>query len=81
MIALYARVSTDDKDQDPETQLYALRHWAADNGWPEWNIREYVDRAEATDYRGRKAWNQLIKDARAGRETVIAVLRLDRAFR
>jgi DNA invertase Pin-like site-specific DNA recombinase len=32
-VALYARVSTTDKGQDPETQLIALREYAARRGF------------------------------------------------
>ena len=31
-VALYARVSTRDKDQTPETQLHALREYVASSG-------------------------------------------------
>ena len=40
-IALYARVSTDDKDQDPETQLFHLRRYADLKGYLV--KEEYVD--------------------------------------
>ena len=39
--AVYARVSTRDKDQHPETQLHALREYAAGRGWTV--VKEYVD--------------------------------------
>ena len=32
-VALYARVSTSDRDQDPETQLMALRDFVKAQGW------------------------------------------------
>jgi DNA invertase Pin-like site-specific DNA recombinase len=32
-IALYARVSTEDKGQDPENQLVQLREWCARSGY------------------------------------------------
>ena len=38
-IALYARVSTDDKGQDPENQLRQLRQWCAGHEI----IHEYID--------------------------------------
>jgi predicted site-specific integrase-resolvase len=31
-VAIYARVSTDDKGQDPENQLRELRDWVTDSG-------------------------------------------------
>jgi len=39
-VALYARVSTTDKGQNPENQLLALRDYAARQGW---TATEYVD--------------------------------------
>src|SRR5664280_171572 len=44
-VALYARVSTDDKGQDPLNQLLELREVAARQGWTV--IREYTDEATA----------------------------------
>ena len=40
-VAIYARVSTDDKGQDPENQLRQLREWCARMGYPV--DREYVE--------------------------------------
>ena len=40
-VAIYARVSTDDKGQDPENQLRELRDWASNSGHT--ISREYVD--------------------------------------
>jgi DNA invertase Pin-like site-specific DNA recombinase len=40
-VAIYARVSTDDKGQDPENQLRELRAWCASAGHA--IVREYVD--------------------------------------
>ena len=45
-VALYARVSTLDKGQDPETQLLALRAYAARRGFVP--AGEYVDYASGT---------------------------------
>lgn len=78
MIALYARVSTRDKDQNPETQLLPLRAWAEAQGEP---YRVYVDEASATDLAGRKQWALLVRDAYRGDVQRVRVLRLDRAFR
>jgi DNA invertase Pin-like site-specific DNA recombinase len=33
-VAIYARVSTDDKGQDPENQLLQLREWCQRMGYP-----------------------------------------------
>ncbi len=40
-VALYARVSTDDKGQDPENQVRELRAWCANSGHT--ITREYVE--------------------------------------
>ncbi len=77
--AIYARVSTRDKDQDPNTQLLPLREHARAQGWMV--IQEYVDQASALDLRGRTAWRQLLRDANLRRFGCVLVLRLDRAFR
>jgi predicted site-specific integrase-resolvase len=46
-VALYARVSTSDKDQTPETQLVHLRDFCAAQGWDIY--QEYIDTASALD--------------------------------
>jgi DNA invertase Pin-like site-specific DNA recombinase len=78
-VAIYARVSTDDKDQNPETQLLPLRKYAEVKGWEVY--REYIDQASARDFRGRKAWRDMVIDANRGKFQAFAILRLNRAFR
>lgn len=78
-VAVYARVSTDDKHQDPETQLFAVREFCQRADWE--IIQEYVDRARAKDFVRRKAWDQLRRDARQRKFKAVVVFRLDRAFR
>ena len=80
-VAIYARVSTSDKDQDPETQLLAIRQYCAAQGW---EITEtYVDHASARDLLQRTAWRDLL--AAVGKRTrgfdAVVVFKLDRAFR
>ncbi|MGO8686635.1 MAG: recombinase family protein [Candidatus Dormibacteria bacterium] len=77
-MALYARVSTRDKDQDPEVQLVPLREHAVVRGW---QAVEYVDHASAADMAGRTAWARLIEDARRRRVDLVLVWKLDRGFR
>lgn len=79
-IAFYARVSTRDKEQNPETQLLRLRDFAAAHR--DWHItKEYVDRASANDIGHRTAWRQLLDDATHHRFDAVLVFKLDRAFR
>ena len=79
-IALYARVSTRDKDQNPETQLLRLRDFVATH--PDWHItKEYVDTASANDMGHRTAWKALNDDALRHRFDAVLVFKLDRAFR
>ena len=78
-IAVYSRVSTSDKDQDPETQLLPLRDFCAAQAWEV--TKEYVDYAPANDLARRTAWRELLDDAAKRRFTVVLVFKLDRAFR
>lgn len=78
-VALYARVSTRDKDQNPGTQLLPLRDFAAANGWA--TVQEYVDWASAGDVKNRRAWRQLLDAAGKRQVDLIVVWRMDRAFR
>jgi DNA invertase Pin-like site-specific DNA recombinase len=78
-VAIYARVSTSDKDQDPETQLMPLREFVAAQGWTLY--QEYVDFAPATDLGHRYQWRQLLEDASKRKLDLLLVWRMDRAFR
>ena len=78
-VALYARVSTLDKNQDPETQLVPLREFASAESWEVYC--EYVDHAPATDLVHRTAWGQLLDNASRRRFDLLLVWRMDRAFR
>ena len=78
-VTLYARVSTSDKDQDPETQLLALRDYCRANEWEV--VKEYVDTASARDLAHREAWRELLDDCAKRRCKVVVVFKLDRAFR
>lgn len=76
--ALYARVSTADKGQDPELQLAPMRELA---GARNWDVSEYVDCASAADLRGRREWRRLLEDARLRRIDLVVVWKLDRFAR
>jgi DNA invertase Pin-like site-specific DNA recombinase len=78
-VALYARVSTSDKDQNPETQLLPLQEFVAAQGWS--ISREYVDQAPATDLLRRVQWRQLLDEDSKRRFDLVLVCRMDRAFR
>lgn len=77
--ALYARVSTADREQDPETQLLELRGLCHGLGWTIAGV--YVDHASALDYRGRVEWRQLLEAARRRHFDVVVVWKLDRFAR
>jgi len=78
-VAIYARVSTVDKDQNPDTQILPLRDFCQAQGWT--IAGEFVDHASATDLRGRTAWRALLDQASKRRVDTIVVWKLDRAFR
>lgn len=78
-VALYARVSTHDKDQRPENQLLVLREWAGHAGHT--IVGEWVDTASADDLRGRVQWRALLARLRQGGVDAVAVTKLDRAYR
>ncbi len=78
-VALYARISTADKEQDPETQLIPLREFVTAQRWTV--AGEFVDRAPATDLRARTAWRELLDQAARRRTDLVLVWRVDRAFR
>jgi DNA invertase Pin-like site-specific DNA recombinase len=77
-VALYARVSTRDTEQDPPLQLVPMREYAAARAW---ESTEYVDHASAGDLAGRTAWARLREDARRRRLDHVLVWKRDRAFR
>ena len=78
-VGINARVSTSDKDQNPETQLLPLREFCRSAEWAV--VGEHVDHASATDLRGRRAWRALLDLASKRRIDLILVWKLDRAFR
>lgn len=78
-VALYLRVSTNDKGQDLDTQRLPLRDYCAAQGWTD--VAEYSDEASAGDMQRRTAWRRLLNDAAKRRADLLLVWRLDRAFR
>ncbi len=78
-VAIYARVSTRDKDQNPETQLLPLREFVAAQAWS--IIGEFVDQGSAVDLKARTAWRGLLDQASRRRFDLVVIWRIDRAFR
>ena len=78
-VALAARVSTSDREQDPETQLMPMRDFCAAQGWEIYD--EYIDHAPANDLAHRTRWRDLLDDAARKKFSVVLVFKLDRAFR
>ncbi len=78
-IALYARVSTKNNGQDPETQLLALREYASARKLEVFS--EYVDVGISGSKDSRPALNRLMADARKRRFDAVLVARFDRFAR
>lgn len=77
-IGIYARVSTDDKGQDPLNQLLQLRRFAQEQGWA--IFREYTD--EASGKNGdRVGFQQMWEDAGKHRFDCVLFWSLDRLTR
>jgi len=75
---LYARVSTVDKNQDPELQLERLRDYARAHNWE--IAEEYIDYASGAKW-NRPSFQKIMEDARKRRIDAILVVRLDRFSR
>ncbi len=77
--ALYARVSTKNNGQDPETQLMALREYAHARKLEVFS--EYTDVGISGSKDSRPALNKLMADARKRRFDTVLVARFDRFAR
>ena len=77
-IAIYARVSTDDKGQDPENQLTQLREWCGSSGHI--IVNEYVDYESGRTDR-RKQFHLLFEDAHQRKFDTVLFWALDRFSR
>jgi len=77
-VAIYARVSTVDKGQDPETQLLVLREYAARRAYV--IVGEYVDYASGTR-EDRPQYQALFAAARRRQVDIVLVWRYDRFAR
>jgi len=78
-VALYARVSTKNHGQDPETQLMALRDYAKARKLEVFS--EYTDVGISGAKASRPALNRLMADARKRRFDAVLVARFDRFAR
>jgi len=78
-VALYARVSTKNNGQDPETQLIALREYAGHRGMT--IIDEYADVGISGAKDRRPELDRLMTDARRRRFDAVLVARFDRFAR
>jgi DNA invertase Pin-like site-specific DNA recombinase len=79
-VAIYARVSTDNKGQDPESQLMQLRAWCAHKGCVV--VDEYVDHesgGKGADQRPQLS--RLFTDATRAKFDMVLVWALDRFSR
>jgi DNA invertase Pin-like site-specific DNA recombinase len=75
--ALYARVSTD--KQDIQNQLPAIRLYAARQGYEIY--KEYIDESVSGTKESRPAFDELLKDMRQNKFSIIIVTKLDRIGR
>lgn len=75
-VALYARVSTSDKGQDPNLQLIPIKEYCKAR---EWQVAgEYIDIGQSGAKDRRPALDRLLNDARKRKIDCIIVWKLDR---
>jgi DNA invertase Pin-like site-specific DNA recombinase len=75
-VALYARVSTSNGQQDPEMQLRELREYAERRGWQIADV--YTDAGISGSKDSRPALNRLMADAKKRHIDTVLVWKLDR---
>jgi DNA invertase Pin-like site-specific DNA recombinase len=78
-IALYARVSTTDKGQDPQMQLRELREYCERRKLD--IVREYVDNGISGSKESRPELNRLMADANRRKFDAVLVWKFDRFAR
>jgi DNA invertase Pin-like site-specific DNA recombinase len=79
-VAIYARVSTDDKGQDPENQLRELREWCQRSGHEV--VREFVEHVSGRKGEvDRPQFAAMMDDAAKRKFDVLLVWALDRLTR
>jgi len=77
-VAIYARVSRHDKDQNPENQLIKLSEFVKSHEWSVYG--EYTDIASGAQS-SRPNLDRMLKDARSRRFDAILIVRIDRLGR
>jgi len=79
-VALYARVSTDDKDQNVDTQIIHLRKYADLHRHK--IVAEFIDEGKsAKAIRGRTEYLKMMEGVAAGRYDAVIAFKLDRFHR
>ena len=75
---LYARVSTVDKEQNPEVQLHELREYCTRRQWE--SAGEFVDKMSGTKSQ-RPEWQEMLRQVRQRRCDAVVVFRFNRFAR
>jgi len=78
-VAIYARVSTDDKGQDVENQLMQLRDYCKAKGYS--IFKEYTEYITGTGKKRRPAFEEMMEDARKRKFDILLVWSYDRFSR
>jgi putative DNA-invertase from lambdoid prophage Rac len=78
-VAIYARISTSDKNQSTEMQIKELTDYALTRGFTIYRI--YEDKGYSGSNANRPMLKQLMQDVRDGHVTHVLCWRLDRWFR
>lgn len=80
-VAMYCRVSTRDKGQDPSNQIRDLNAEFQRLGFTLTQFQEYVDRETASGKRRRPEFERMLSDAEKGKFSTLYVWALDRLSR
>jgi len=77
-VGIYCRVSTHDKEQDPENQLIKLRDFVEKRGWTVYG--EFIDRRSGAQS-SRPELDRMLRAAKAHWFDAIVIVRIDRLGR
>jgi DNA invertase Pin-like site-specific DNA recombinase len=78
-VAIYARVSTDDKGQDVENQLMQLRDYCKAKNYT--IVKEYTEYITGTGKKRRPVFEEMMEDARKRKFDILLVWSYDRFSR